>query len=1117
MASSSTYTALVDLGPVALSHQREIERIKAEFSISHGYFDAWIYGFLENKKFNFEETVEKMKRRFTMEVSVLAQYQLTDYARRKLREGIMQDIGNDKQGRVVFYLSASRDSRSKEHIEEDQMIFDMFVSYGTRLRHESKCSQMVMLVNQQGQSLLKALDSGLQGDQALRISKFFPGMVCKLYMCGMSSTAAFMARPVISRLPAVVSERLQIISDKEIKSGALLEYIDSSVLPRELGGTNDCDNPANWCQYADRIEDYFMKLKDAVSNRRLTVKEYELEELGIDLSGKEEEASPPLPSSSSFHHRHPTTVSLRSSLSNSYNSSLNASFQRPLLSCRSDYGEDIISRRVGEYESGSRCSASSFDTWQGIFKPFPLPFAHFFMEELLRWVESIIEQEEVERYKILKERADGLGELMSHEQQGWSIDVNNLDEKVKFHIVAFIKLWTLILTLLTSVYFILAIIFWVLFAGNMMVALFLGFFVEPSYVFPLSFGIIAVFSQGTSICKRGMDIVIAIWSKRVIPPLGRLGPKGGVIAEAALSVALAITQIACFIYYCDYGAAAGLQHALGVAFIVAACIIFLNHAFFFTGFLNHGNTTRGHTSVLRLPLFILRERKTKTKMTIPNVILILCGLMLMFGVLLGTGFLISRIIVLYICTVVAVTASAWLINVSCDKLLGSVSSIFMSMVSEMMCVSWLYITFLFGFQVQSSPWIPCPVVYVVVTATFFFCGIIGLTKSRNTVFLRVMYIILLLYFFACWISIFPLISWTLGLMMFAFVFHSIINLFLAPTTFSDSRSSFLVCLAAMLLLIPCVMLGWSGMSPTLLTDTFSSRSGVTQTSSLFMPSRMAFSRFKQRDAETPALSSLEVYHRYPVCSIQIGSQNSAFSIADMAYLVEIATAIKLEPKWVQDGFQEWFGDTDLQYDGVVSNLYNDNLFILQFSSAGAGTTFYVVKQFSPMISTDLMTMWLSSLSLRPFQTFLQDSWLRTFNYISSIVVKLLPFASWEITDYIANFVSNVTNNSSQNVIILGEGIIGGAVSAGVCRSEKTAQAILFNTPGQLDMANPASVDRQRYHERVLPILSKDGVNSFFGVLDTTIAQYVWCPYNSDDCSSIVSMTDILQKSCSGLD
>lgn len=1111
-------TSLVDLGAVALSHQHQVENVRNQLGITHGYFDAWIYGFLENKKFNIDDTLEKLERRFTMEISVLSQFQLTDYMRKTLREGITQDIGVDKKGRVVLYLCADRNHRAKEHNEEDQNLFDIFVSYCTRLRHESKCSQMVMLINQGSASFMKTLDVGLQGDQALRISKFYPGMVQKMYVCGMSSSAAFMARPICNRLPAVVSERLQIVSDSEVKKGALLEYFDQSVLPCALGGTNTCDTPESWGEYANRVENYYIKLKDAVTNKKLTVKEYELGEIGIYPSGKEagSESASGLLSSSIAHHPQ-STATPTSSFRNSFDSLPSALHPRPLLSCRSDYGDDIVLRNDGQLTEQSICDSRINEKWDNIFVGFPLPLGYFFVEEFLRWIESIMEQEEVERYMIMRQMADEVGALLNSEQQGWSIGVKNLDGKAKIHIVGFVKFWTVVLTFLSSIYFFLAVLFWAALAGNFIVALFLGFFVDPKNIFPLSFGITVIFSQGTSICKRGLDIVTAIWSERVIPPLGRLGPKYGVIAEAFLIFLITLTQIVSFIYFCSYGAAVGLQYAIGTAWVIAVCVILLCHAFFFTGFLNHVVKNPVSSSVLRLPFFVFTNReKMPKKVVLPNTIMIVCGLMLMCSLLLGTSFLISGITSLFVCTTVVTIASAWLINVCCDEVLGSVSSIVMSMVTEMMCLSWLYVTFLFGFEERTSGWYYAPIFNVVISGAFFFAGVLALLFKENNLFLRLILMCLFAYFIICWIFLFPFIGWKLGTVIFVFMFHSILNLLLAPSFFSDSVSSFLVGLSTVLLLVACALLGWYGSSPSYLSG--NSPSGIFQNFSIPLSSAATQLSAASTRAST-TLSSLEAFHQYPVCFVHIESSESSsyLSVADMSYLVEMSSLVKRYPGYIDSALKDKFSNTDLTYEGVAATLENDNLFVMNFTSSIANTTFYVVKQFSPTVSILFMTTWLSSLSMRPFQIFLPTSWLKTFNQISSVVVKLISFPSWDIIDSLNTFVSAATKNSSRNIILLGDGLVGGAVGAAACNAEVTVQAFIFNTPGQLDLSNPLSVDRRKYHERVLPIFAERSVNSLFGVYDLSVAQKLLCFHRAETCSSQTFITESLQNVCSGVD
>ncbi|CAD2214035.1 hypothetical protein AGDE_14271 [Angomonas deanei] len=193
-----------------------------------------------------------------------------------MNKGIIQVIGNDKAGRVAFYICTARDKPQSKYRAESRKNFDMFISYGTRLRPESKRCQMTMLINQDKASMFSNLDMTFQADIALRIAKFYPGCVDKMYICKMGRTLSALAKPIFSGLPSIVSNRIIIISDGDIKKGKLLELFDEDVLPVALGGTNDCDHPENYARFANTIKDYFEQLKAAIS-RGTSVKEWELE------------------------------------------------------------------------------------------------------------------------------------------------------------------------------------------------------------------------------------------------------------------------------------------------------------------------------------------------------------------------------------------------------------------------------------------------------------------------------------------------------------------------------------------------------------------------------------------------------------------------------------------------------------------------------------------------------------------------------------------------------------------------------------------------------------------------------------------------------------------------
>ncbi|KAG5471911.1 hypothetical protein CUR178_02576 [Leishmania enriettii] len=132
------YSSLRELGTAAISHRGEVDEVKRQLDVKHGYFDAWIYGFLENKNFSIDETVAKLHRRFAMRVNELASYELTDFMRESLRRGIIGELGNDKAGRIAFLVDTKRDHLQAKHRDEQRRSFDMIASFGTRLRPESK-------------------------------------------------------------------------------------------------------------------------------------------------------------------------------------------------------------------------------------------------------------------------------------------------------------------------------------------------------------------------------------------------------------------------------------------------------------------------------------------------------------------------------------------------------------------------------------------------------------------------------------------------------------------------------------------------------------------------------------------------------------------------------------------------------------------------------------------------------------------------------------------------------------------------------------------------------------------------------------------------------------------
>ena len=284
MASASTFNDLSDIGPQAVAHEAEINEVRQRLGINHTYLDGWIFNFLENKNFNIEETVAKFQRRATFEREELATFDINDSMRENMRGGVIQLIGEDKDGRLTFYVNTRRDFPTAKMREERTKIFDMWLTLGTRLRKGNRNCRITMLINQKDAGVWKNTDMQFQSSIALRIAKYYPGVVDKMYIVNMGSVLAKCAKPIFTRMPAGVSERIQILTDNDLKRGRLLDLFDVSVLPVELGGQYDCDKQEMFDKFAADVEEYWSKLKTGAlggggTSPPISLKEWEVNQV----------------------------------------------------------------------------------------------------------------------------------------------------------------------------------------------------------------------------------------------------------------------------------------------------------------------------------------------------------------------------------------------------------------------------------------------------------------------------------------------------------------------------------------------------------------------------------------------------------------------------------------------------------------------------------------------------------------------------------------------------------------------------------------------------------------------------------------------------------------------
>lgn len=1123
----SNYTALSDLGTVALSHRGELDEVKRQLDIKHGYFDAWIYGFLDNKKFNIDETVAKLHRRFAMEVNELASYELTDNMRDSLRKGIIQEIGNDKAGRVAFYINTKRDFPQAKYRDEQRRSFDMFVSYGTRLRKENKRCQIVMLINQDGASLFKNVDMTFQADVALRISKFYPGGVDKMYICKMSRTLAAMAKPIFKRLPAIVADRIQIIDDNDIKQGVLLDLFDAEVLPVALGGKNKCDDEEHWAAYADRVEKYYAELRRAVNERGMTVKEYELESIGIDpatahkgdagrgpttptpqadtlvqsvrsLGVLPHSREPSLhPAAADAFRPHPLRPSRLSSQHLRDAGQIVDPELKPLMTCLT---EESYSLTPGGYHGeGDDGDGGTAMTWAQVVSPLPDSLALFFLDELLRWRTAVENSELGERYKILEQFATGLQTTTELGIRGLNVSDRKWYVGVPYPLRSLYRAALVGVTVMNVIYFIAALVFCAVFCADVIVTLFFGCFVKASYVFPLSAVLLMVAIEGASLCTRAADCILAVYNGNVIPLFERLGSYWGTVAEMVLFFAMVIIQ---FIIFCVYAVRnnplRGLQLSFATGWICALMVISCTHVFFFTGFFASPTTRDTENRLAALPFFLalnfgsvskVQQRELDARFMLRTSSYVICGIPLVFSMLLGIGFLISRIVSLFVATYVMALVAAFAVHYYADTLSNSLSGSLLRFTLWMMTLVWCYVTFAFGFQNYNRNFGASVIVASVLNGAFVLLAISCLRKPGRSWLLRVSYLIVIAYILGCWITVFPLVDWRMGLFCLAIMIHNGLNIVFAPRSLTGLHASFFLAAAVLLLGVSCVLLGWYG--TTLMTTVPQSLTSSPSTAT--------------------SLTNLQLYHRYPVCTLKIGTDESV-SVVDIALLNEIVGA-RTNASFAVD-YENWFGGRGFTYKGVTASFSADGISWEMFQfllPTSANVTVLVLNNRYAMSSIVAMVAWVDAIALSPLAIFMPYDWVDTMVYVMSFATRLIPFAFASFGDELATYVKSTREELDTRILLTGSGVAGGFLSAAAAQAQ--TQAIVFGSPGLLHSARKLGVSFADYHDYVLSIGAYYGVLNYIGGQDATVSQRLACDESALYCMRPQFFSTALLSAC----
>jgi len=926
--------------------------------------------------------------------------------------------------------------------------------------------------------------------------------VDKMYICKMSRTLAAMAKPIFKCLPAIVSDRIQIIDETDIKNGVLLELFDADVLPVALGGNNQCDDAAHWNAYADRVETYYAELKRGVNERGLTVKEFELEALGINPSGSPQSTHAETLAQSvrsmanvprhSAEWQHSIGVGSRHTAP-----SIASAAPKTLMTCFSEEDRSVAS------PSGAPVESAEGRAWAQVVEPFPPGLALFFLEELLRWRTATEAEERAERFKLLDGHISGCQRSSDNVIKGLNVSDRKWYVGVPYPLRSLYRLLLMGVTTLNVFYYVAAVIFFSVFSANLIVTVFFGFFVKASFFFPLSAVLLMLIIQGASICTRACDFVSALYSGDVIPLFERLGSTWGTIAEVVLFFVTASIQ---FVIFCVYARrenpVRGLQVSFATGWLSAVFIVSFTHVFFFTGLFASSKTRDKDNRLAALPFFLAlnfggsagSSTTSDSRFILRTSSYLICGIPLAVSMILGIGFLISRIIALYICTMAAALSAAFITNYYSDSLSNALSSSLVRFTLWMMTVAWVYVTFAFGFQNYNAQYAPIVIVGAVLNGAFVVLALVCLRRRGSSWLLRISFVVVLLYIAACTICVFPLVDWRLGIFCCALLVHNVINIVLAPRNLTNIHATFCVVAAVLLLGISCTLLGWYGTS--LLTSEPQSLPSVSPIT-------------------VPPLSDLDLYHRFPVCTIRLGSDSSV-TVVDIALIMELVVS-KTTAVFDTD-FARWFGGRGVVYDGVVQRFDADGTAweLQQFSlPVAANLTILALTNRYAISSIVAMVAWVDAIALSPLSIFLPAYWTNNIIYVISFVTRLIPF-TWaglmsDLTEYIATREAELTTG----VLVAGSGIAGGVLSVAAARAGQ--QAIVFAAPGLLQTARKLDVSVYSYHKYVLTVGAQDGVLNSIGGQDGTVAQRLHCEGSALFCIRPMFFSTALLDSCGDAD
>lgn len=1060
---------LLDRGSTALAHQSEVDDVRNQLKIPHNYFDCWIYGFLENKNFNKAETVAKLRRRDDMEKSELEQIEITDWMKKNMAEGIIQVIGADKEGRVVFYVRTARDKPSKNHRAESRKVFDMFVSYGTRLRAESKRCQLVMLINQQDASLWSNVDMSFQADIALRIAKFYPGCVDKMYICNMNRALSAVTKPLFSRLPAIVSDRIKIISASDIKSGKLLELFDESVLPIEMGGKNECDKQELFDEFSDTMVRHFQELQEAI-RKGYSVKEWEL----MKIQKSEPNVGSPYRGSRFQHSMNYTGGGLM--YSNSFSSmedgkTFNDSLTDPQLhTCVSFDGQ---SGNVQRY-----IPTTGFDFMESMENFFRASIIEGYERE---WME-IVKAEFQERTTL--ERQSG---ALRHD-----VILDLLPPSIRLWCRGF--LWVC-MTVMALFFLLSSIMVSIIAAVNTMYVFFSTLY-APYYIFPYGILLSIICSQFTMLVSRGLELAGSMFSGELIRPLRGLGYKAHVVQILVCVICVLLPFISFMIAF-SAGGYTAFTISCSIGCLITACWMLLFHFIYAFGFQNNSSKSisgGGSSNIAEATIyFFLDVVIDEYRRRRPTTELIVFSALLIINFAFGLAFILSGNVAFLCVTIFFLVVLFYGVVVSLSIIPSTASSAVALNSSFFTCTVWLHLVFLLSQSSISEEWIGSVVVSILVAIIFMvpsYTALFAVFKRLTGLWVfRIAWITLLALHVGCLVTLYT-IDYKAGLFGTALGIHLMICVIRTENAV-NYYGALCFGLCFVIMLITCCLDGRNNISET-------------------YDSSVSNSLLPDFDARLTALRKTVARSVSPLCQTFFPGLLSAdaTNIVGASLFAKLANNVNSVTQ-AQD-LAVWFPS----FKSVGSEFQTSTGIATQvFHSSAANLTFITVSQKQSLTQAiETATLFLESYALSPLSVIIPSYFLiNTLKLLSFL--KGMSTLSWgrtisELNSFLTDFC---TNSSSPNGSLYIVGYNGAGAIAGLLLENKvcSSHAVSFSVPSSFPILLSDTTLLSNLSKR---LISVNPVSTLiFSWIATDATQALYCPLGL--CESISSVARNLDALC----